>query len=708
MNSLRRALAALAIIAFLAGIGAAALILTSDHTSSRGLAAAVIVTAGWSFVGTGLYAWGRRPDNAIGPLMTAIGFTWLFQGLESSNDSVVFAIGVIGATVPYAILIHLLVSFPSGRLQSGFQRLVVGVGYLTTTVLQLGWALFVDPTTQANCENCPENPILIGGHPGLADAIADLQLVLGIFAIAATIGILFVRWRGSSTAQRRALTPVVISGGLAFLILLARLVLTKTGVPQAVKDVTYASAIVVFASLPFAFLLGLLRSRIGRDEEIRTALSAENEQLNQELRAKVEELRASRARIVEAGYAERRRVERDLHDGAQQRLMALTMTLRLARGKLGAEPGAAAELLDEAMEELAAASAELRELARGIHPVVLTDRGLAAALAGLADRSPVPVRIVRTPSERLPAPVESATYFVVAEALTNVARYAEADGASVRVGRESGVVEIEVRDDGVGGADLDAGTGLRGLEDRVAALEGTFSVRSPARRGDDRRSEDPVRVIVADDSTLLREGLVRLLEEAGLEVVGQAGDGADLLRKVRAHKPDIAIVDVRMPPTHTDEGLRAARRSVPSCPRSRLLVLSQYVEVAYARELLAESAEGARLPAQGPGGRRRRADRRGATRRRRRLRARPRGGLPACSAAAVTRTRSSELTPREREVMALMAEGRSNAAIAAELVVTERAVEKHVTSIFSKLELEPSSEDHRRVLAVLRFLDQDG
>jgi signal transduction histidine kinase len=133
------------------------------------------------------------------------------------------------------------------------------------------------------------------------------------------------------------------------------------------------------------------------------------------------------------------------------------------------------------MEELAAATTELRELARGIHPGVLSDRGLTAALGGLAERSPVPVEIVATPDERLPAPVESATYFVVAEALTNVARYAEAEGASVRVDRQDGVVEIEIRDDGVGGADLDAGTGLRGLEDRVAALEGSFEVRS--RRG---------------------------------------------------------------------------------------------------------------------------------------------------------------------------------------------------------------------------------
>ncbi len=478
MNSLRRALLALGALAVLVGIGSAAIILTSDHTTPRGLATALILTAGWGFAGTGLYAWDRRPGNNVGPLMTAIGFTWFFQALQSSNSSVVFAIGVICSSLPYAILIHLLVSFPSGRLEGRFQHLVVGAAYLTTTVMQLAWALFVVPANQDGCENCPENPILIAGHEGVADAINAVQLLIATAAIVATVVLVYKRWQRSSAAQRRALTPVVLSGSVAFTILLVRLVIGQIGVDNTVEDVTYIAAVAVFITLPFSFLLGLLRSRIGKAEEITAALSSENEQLNAELRAKVAELRASRARIVEAGYAERRRVERDLHDGAQQRLMALTMNLRLAREKLEADPATTAELLDEAMEELAAATAELRELARGIHPVVLSDRGLAAALAGLAERSPVPVEVVSTPDERLPSAVESAAYFVVAEALTNVARYAEAGGASVRVERENGLVAVEIRDDGVGGADPDAGSGLRGLEDRVAALEGSFEVRS--------------------------------------------------------------------------------------------------------------------------------------------------------------------------------------------------------------------------------------
>ena len=216
-----------------------------------------------------------------------------------------------------------------------------------------------------------------------------------------------------------------------------------------------------------------------------------------------------------------------------------------------------------------------------------------------------------------------------------------------------------------------------------------------------------MRVVVADDSTLLREGVVRLLEDAGLEVVGQAGDAEELLRKVRAHKPDVAVVDVRMPPTHTDEGLRAAREIRAELPEVAVLVLSQYVEVAYARELLAESAEGLGYLLKD-----RVADGETLADAVRRVG----GGGSALDPEVVSemlgRTRRddplAELSPREREVLGLMAEGRTNAAIAAELVVTDRAVEKHVTNIFAKLDLPASSEDHRRVLAVLRFLNQPG
>jgi PAS domain S-box-containing protein len=193
-----------------------------------------------------------------------------------------------------------------------------------------------------------------------------------------------------------------------------------------------------------------------------------------------EQLRASRARIVEAADAARRRIERDLHDGAQQRLVALTLAVRVATQKLKAgHASAAARELQRAEEEASVALEELRELARGIHPAILSERGLPDALEMLAVRSPVPVEVEQAPPERLSGQVEAAIYYVVAEALTNVAKYARARVASVRVFRENGYVVAEVEDDGVGGAEPGGGSGLRGLADRVEALDGELSVVSP-------------------------------------------------------------------------------------------------------------------------------------------------------------------------------------------------------------------------------------
>jgi signal transduction histidine kinase len=220
------------------------------------------------------------------------------------------------------------------------------------------------------------------------------------------------------------------------------------------------------------------------------ALALENQRLSAELRARIEELRASRARLVEAGDAERRRLERDLHDGAQSRLVALALKLRLAR--MQAEPGSrAAMLLEESSAELQASLDELRELARGIHPAVLTDRGLATALRALADRAAVPVEIEGVPSEPLPPAAETAVYFVVAEALTNVAKYARAQTATVTLTLTAGEVAVEVADDGVGGADAASGSGLRGLSDRVAALDGRLELTSPPGGGTRVRARIP-------------------------------------------------------------------------------------------------------------------------------------------------------------------------------------------------------------------------
>jgi DNA-binding NarL/FixJ family response regulator len=215
-----------------------------------------------------------------------------------------------------------------------------------------------------------------------------------------------------------------------------------------------------------------------------------------------------------------------------------------------------------------------------------------------------------------------------------------------------------------------------------------------------------VRVVVADDSVLLREGIAHLLDEAGLEVVGQAGNADELMLKVRSYRPDVAVVDIRMPPTQTDEGLRAAKQIRREFPETGVLVLSAYLESEYALELLSESAEGVGYLLKD-----RVSDVEQFVSAVRRV---GEGGSaldPEIVSRLVGRRKREnpldELTPREREVLTLMAEGLSNAAIAARLVVTERAVEKHVTSIFAKLRLPASPDQHRRVLAVLAFLRAD-
>jgi len=212
------------------------------------------------------------------------------------------------------------------------------------------------------------------------------------------------------------------------------------------------------------------------------ALALDNERLKADLRSRVEELRVSRVRIVEAADAARRRLERDLHDGAQQQLVSLALDLRVLKTRVRDQEAAA--LVDEVSGKLATGLAELRELARGIHPAVLTERGLGPAVESLAERTPVAVEWnVDVGAERLAPAIEATAYFVVSEALTNVVRYAQADHAWVEIRRQADDVVVEVRDDGAGGADMNAGTGLRGLADRLSALEGELRIVSPPGRG---------------------------------------------------------------------------------------------------------------------------------------------------------------------------------------------------------------------------------
>jgi signal transduction histidine kinase len=212
-----------------------------------------------------------------------------------------------------------------------------------------------------------------------------------------------------------------------------------------------------------------------------SSLAIDNERLKADLRARVAELRVSRQRIVEAADEARRRIERDLHDGAQQQLLALALELRVLRSRVNGDD--TVELVDGLAQRLDVALGELRELARGIHPALLTQSGLGPAIGSLAERSPAPVQAHVSVDERLPAPVESAAYFVVAEALTNVARYAQATHADVEVRRDADELVVVVADDGVGGVDVAAGSGLRGLQDRLAAVDGTLRIDSPRDAG---------------------------------------------------------------------------------------------------------------------------------------------------------------------------------------------------------------------------------
>ena len=516
-------------------------------------------------------------------------------------------------------------------------------------------------------------------------------MVVGLLLV--TIALVIRHWRGASPESRLALDPVLGVSGLATVSLLATVVAQGLGLDGAVAALGAAGTL--FVLIPIAFLAGLLRLRLHRAREA----DLEVERLQAQLRAQLVEVRASRARIVEAGDAERRRLERDLHDGAQQRLLGVRLALRTARMRLAdGSTDSVDELLAEADAEVMDALAELRDLAHGIQPAVLTEEGIGPALAALARRTPVPVEL-EVSAGRLPPAVEATAYFVAAESLANIVKHADASWARVSVVTGEGRVLVAVDDDGRGGADPD-GAGLRGLRDRVEAVDGRFSRRVTRRRRDPRQRVDLMRVIIADDAVIVRQGVARLLAERGIEVVGEAGRTEELLRLVAALRPDVAVIDIRMPPTQTDEGLVAAREIRRRFPAVGTLVLSQHAESGYAFELIAggDGSVGYLLKD-------RVVDVDQLVDALDRIRA---GGVvvePALVDGLLARSgRLGVLTPREREVLALVAQGKTDRGIALELVVTRKTVEAHVRSILAKLELPEDVTENRRVHAVLAFL----
>jgi signal transduction histidine kinase len=524
---------------------------------------------GLSFLGGGIVALDRRPGNAIGPLMVAYGFTWFVGNWLQFGIPVFPSLAFFTDLVQAPILVHIALSYPSGRLRTPFDRFVVGAFYTTAGVIGVvGLATF--PRRPPGCA-CPWTPLLFPSR-AVFDAVNWISDRSALVFVPLVLSAVVLRWRRASPAERRDLAPLWISGTILAIVFLVG-AFASADTNQPFPYLLWELRALLEIAVPIIFLWGVLSTRLARSAvgdlvvelerigpggdleaalahsvgdrslEVAYALEGEdkwvdadglpvslplpgegsdpravtlierggvplaalihdpaldqglvraagaaagmaiaNEQLRAEVRAQLEEVRASRERIVEAGDRERRRVERNLHDGAQQRLVTLSLALAMLRERPDSDPSTAAAL-GNASVELKRAIGELRELARGIHPAILTEEGLLAAVESLADRSSLPVRVRAELDGRLPEPIEATAYFVVGEALANVAKYADASGAVVEIAHRNGCLTLEVRDDGRGGADPGEGTGIRGLEDRVSAVGGTLRVDSPPGKG---------------------------------------------------------------------------------------------------------------------------------------------------------------------------------------------------------------------------------
>src|SRR3954466_7242908 len=516
--------------------------------------------SGVSFAACGLIAWRRRPDSAVGPMLTVTGLGVLLSAILGQVDSpVAFTIDLLFGELWIAVYAALILSFVTGgRLSTRIDVLLVDAFIVGLLVLQFALQLFLPDE---------RNLLVVWPDAGVANALLKIQWAELAVASLGVVAVTVHRWRVASPPRRRALLPS-LGGSLSGLLFSANLVTLIAG-SQSVAIVTALNAALL--TVPAALLWGLLRSRLARsgladmfrelgslrgvrleaglakglgdpalvlayrvpgerfyidgrgravalpapggdraaapverdgrelamlvydasledDPELVGAVAAaaaialHDARLQAESDDRLAELRASRGRIVAAGDAERRRLERNLHDGAQQRLVSVALQLRMIQRRIDTDPAVAKRMVTSAGEELSKSLEDLRELARGLHPSVL-NHGLKAALDSLASRSVVPTTVPFDATARLPEPVELAPYFVACEALANVAKYAHATKASVRVSRRDGVAVIEIADDGVGGADETAGTGLQGLADRVAALDGTLRILSPRGTG---------------------------------------------------------------------------------------------------------------------------------------------------------------------------------------------------------------------------------
>jgi signal transduction histidine kinase len=490
------------------------------------------LVVGWTLIGCGLVAWWRRPQSWIGVLLTAAGFSWFLGTFSESSSDSLASFGAVFVTLHRGPLVHAMLSYPTGRVEGVGRRAVVALAYVSAAVVDVGQSAEVTLGLVVALVGVAATRYFRSAGPQRRAHATAAAAALAFAAVltAAALASLGDAGAGTDRAVLWAYQTVIFAIALLFLADLLRgrwtqatvtgLVvelgeLSEQGVlrdrlasalgdpslavgywvaeesayldeagrrvelpePGSGRDVT----IVEDETGPLAALVHGVD--VGDDGELFESVAAaariavRNVRLRAEIRSQVEELEASRRRIVEAADTERQRLERELHTGAERRLARVQHLIEGA-----AADGRGAAMLDEAREELGRAQTELREFAAGVHPRVLTEGGLPAALADLAERAPVPVEF-STDGERAPAAVEAAVYFVCSEALANVGKYAQASTVTIAVTRENGLLTVMLRDDGVGGASLDAGSGLRGLADRVEALGGSLGVESAPGEG---------------------------------------------------------------------------------------------------------------------------------------------------------------------------------------------------------------------------------
>ena len=526
-------------------------------------AAMLHLAIGLTYLYGGLAIWGHEPANRTGKLMTAVGLTWFIGTATGSSVPVVSELALAFEDTFTVLLVALVLAYPSGRLESRIDRAAVAILAVGATALNILYStslpLIADKSsglygglalaTMATVVIlrrwviAPARsrrdllPVLIAGLVfmvtlliNIVRRIADIPDDVGAVLIAARdlapaaipVALLIGFYRQSERRQRALVealpdrmirfthegryvessgdgregpaSPNGLSGHRFHDLLFREAGASALAATAAALDTGDLQAFDFSLDLPGGTRQFEARIAPSGADEVTAIVRDFTTQRTAEA-----ELRRSRARILEAADAERRRLERDLHDGAQQRLVSLSLALRLLRARLGGDGGAdggadpeAVAAADEAAAQVKIAIRELRELARGIHPAILTEAGLGPAITALAERSAVPASVGALPDRRLPLVVEATAYFVVSEALANVAKYAAATSASVAAACDSDTLRVEVADDGVGGADQARGTGIRGLQDRVAALGGRLTVNSPLGEGTRVTAEIPI------------------------------------------------------------------------------------------------------------------------------------------------------------------------------------------------------------------------